>query len=162
MTSPVSPETLLLILWATSHNGVLPFERRHTEIDIPDKRAQRSMALLDALTAICVNEPKQQAVAVSLADPRRKHSMHCDKQRCCSRNPTSSVQYLFPTKRHPLFAAVTAPGRGQWNQQSSTCQRPYYTGPGNWPFARDFHVFHVEVQAMPTQTTEALSEWGHS
>ena len=67
MTSPVSPETLLLILWATSHNGVLPFERRHTEIDIPDKRAQRSMALLDALAAICVNEPKQQAVAVSLS-----------------------------------------------------------------------------------------------
>src|ERR1700685_1929090 len=67
MTSPVS-----LILWATSHNGVMSYDpdREYTEIDIPelnDKRAQRSMALLDALAAIYVNELKKQAVAVSLS-----------------------------------------------------------------------------------------------
>ena len=72
MTSQVSPETLLIILWAMSHNGVMPYnpDRRHIEIDIPelkDKRAQRLMGLLDALAAVCINEPRKQVVAVSLS-----------------------------------------------------------------------------------------------
>ena len=45
-------------------------DRRHIEIDIPelkDKRAQRLMGLLDALAAVCINEPRKQVVAVSLS-----------------------------------------------------------------------------------------------
>ncbi|KIM91779.1 hypothetical protein PILCRDRAFT_889, partial [Piloderma croceum F 1598] len=54
-----SPEIFLLLLWVMSQNGVLPNDsnRRHGEIDIPElknKHTQRSMALLDALAAICI------------------------------------------------------------------------------------------------------------
>jgi hypothetical protein len=70
--TPVSPEIFLLLLWVMSQNGVLPNDSngRHGEIDIPElknKRTQRSMALLDALAAICINKPKKQVVAVSLS-----------------------------------------------------------------------------------------------
>ena len=65
-----------------SPNGVMP-HRRHMVVDIPElknKRAQRSMGLLDALAAMCINKPNKQVVAVSLSlTTERKHSLRCRK-----------------------------------------------------------------------------------
>lgn len=75
--STASPEIFLLLLWVASQNGVLPNNstRQHGVIDIAElknKHPQRSIALLDALTAICIDEPRKQVVAVRFADDGRK------------------------------------------------------------------------------------------
>jgi hypothetical protein len=59
---------LLLILHATSSGGNVSFafNRRHAEVSFTDKRSQRSKALLDALAAICISEPRKQVIAISL------------------------------------------------------------------------------------------------
>jgi hypothetical protein len=64
--TPISPEMLLLILHATS-SMAFTCNRRHAEVSFTDKRSQRSKALLDALAAICISEPRKQVIAISLS-----------------------------------------------------------------------------------------------
>jgi hypothetical protein len=72
MTSLLSPETLLLILSAMTDNGVMPYDSDRRHMDIPElklknKRTRRSIGLLDALAALCINQPRKQVLAVSLS-----------------------------------------------------------------------------------------------
>lgn len=64
--TPISPEMLLLILRATS-SMAFTCSRRHAEVSFADKRSQRSKALLDALAAICISEPRKQVIAISVS-----------------------------------------------------------------------------------------------
>lgn len=74
MAFDTTPEILLLVLSAMHPGGNMSrnFKRRRNVIDFPglnlkEKHSQRSMALLDALAAICIKEPRKQVAAVSLS-----------------------------------------------------------------------------------------------